>query len=164
VKPLSFPRPKNYRRFAYKAAKQRQHLTFYTLYYLWPSVRVYANDEFQAQGHASGSTRTAPSCDMVFPNIKSHRPPFHDDFPTPMREIWDMQYQTPKTLWGNTCTFLLLEHPRFRAGFDFLLIRELSGHKNWMALGELVVKPLQAWFRKPAKRASSTTLILTPTT
>jgi poly(A) polymerase len=42
-----------------------------------------------------------------------------------MREIWDLQFRLPKR-YGKRA-FTLLHHPRFRAAFDFLLIREQSG-------------------------------------
>ncbi|GAA0836891.1 MULTISPECIES: polynucleotide adenylyltransferase PcnB [Marinomonas] len=89
---------------------------------LWPSV-VLRHEEFQSQGMpATPALHQAAS--MVLDNqVASTAIPRR--FSTPMREIWDMQFRLPKR-YGKRA-FVLLDHPRFRAAFDFLLIRELSG-------------------------------------
>lgn len=46
-------------------------------------------------------------------------------FIIPMRQIWELQWRLPNRL-GNKA-FTSLEHPKFRAGYDFLLLREESG-------------------------------------
>ena len=46
-------------------------------------------------------------------------------FTMPMREIWDMQERLPKRHGKRADA--LLENPRFRAGYDFLLLREHAG-------------------------------------
>ncbi|MCH9691757.1 MAG: polynucleotide adenylyltransferase PcnB [Gammaproteobacteria bacterium] len=46
-------------------------------------------------------------------------------FSMPMREIWEMQHRLQRRT--GTRAFRLLEHPRFRAAYDFLLLREASG-------------------------------------
>ena len=46
-------------------------------------------------------------------------------FTIPIREIWDMQERLPRRQ-GKRAD-LLLENPRFRAGYDFLLLREDAG-------------------------------------
>ena len=46
-------------------------------------------------------------------------------FSMPIREIWDMQERLPRR-HGKRAD-LLLENPRFRAGYDFLLLREDAG-------------------------------------
>lgn len=48
-------------------------------------------------------------------------------FSTPMREIWDMQYRLPRR-FGRRAE-QLIQQPRFRAGYDFLLLRETSGEQ-----------------------------------
>lgn len=45
-----------------------------------------------------------------------------------MREIWLMQFRFPKRT-GNRA-FHLLEHPRFRAAYDFLALRALAGDET----------------------------------
>lgn len=46
-------------------------------------------------------------------------------FLIPMREIWSLQLRLPKR--EGRRAFALLEHPRFRAAYDFLLLREEAG-------------------------------------
>lgn len=46
-------------------------------------------------------------------------------FSMPTREIWDMQERLPRRAGKRADT--LLAHPRFRAGYDFLLLRESAG-------------------------------------
>jgi len=50
-----------------------------------------------------------------------------------MREIWEMQIRLTKN--NQRKGLLLITHPRFRAGYDFLLLREHSGEIN-PGLGE----------------------------
>lgn len=46
-------------------------------------------------------------------------------FSIPMREIWDMQFRLPRR-FGRRAE-QIVEQPRFRASYDFLLLRESSG-------------------------------------
>ena len=46
-------------------------------------------------------------------------------FSIPMREIWDLQMHMPKR--HGKRAIQTLEHPRFRAAYDFLLLREEAG-------------------------------------
>jgi poly(A) polymerase len=75
-------------------------------------------------------------------------------FLIPMREIWDLQQRL--TNRSGMRAFRTLEHPRFRAAYDFLLMREAAGEQlqgigNWWAefqmadenARELMVKELQ---------------------
>ncbi len=55
-------------------------------------------------------------------------------FSIPTREIWDMQERLPRRAGKRADT--LLAHPRFRAAYDFLLLRESAGEQteslgNW---------------------------------
>lgn len=52
-------------------------------------------------------------------------------FSQPMREIWELQWRLPRR--DSRRIHSLLEHPRLRAAYDFLLLREQSGE----ALGDL---------------------------
>lgn len=54
-------------------------------------------------------------------------------FLIPMREIWALQYKLPKRDGERAAQ--LLAHPRFRAAYDFLLLREESG-ENLNGLGQ----------------------------
>nr|WP_298112355.1 polynucleotide adenylyltransferase PcnB [uncultured Pseudomonas sp.] len=49
-------------------------------------------------------------------------------FTMPIREIWDMQERLPRR--SGKRADLLLENPRFRAGYDFLLLRESAGEQT----------------------------------
>lgn len=49
-------------------------------------------------------------------------------FTVPIREIWELQLRLPRRS-GNQA-FRLLEHPRFRAAYDFLLLREQAGEDH----------------------------------
>ena len=49
-------------------------------------------------------------------------------FTMPMREIWDMQERLPRRQGRRADQ--LLENPRFRAGYDFLLLRESAGEET----------------------------------
>lgn len=48
-------------------------------------------------------------------------------FTISMREVWELQLRLPK-IRSRKCRDLL-EHPRFRAAYDFLLLREQSGEE-----------------------------------
>lgn len=45
-----------------------------------------------------------------------------------MREIWLLQYRFSKRIGGRA--FNLLQHPRFRAAFDFMALRALAGDES----------------------------------
>ncbi len=49
-------------------------------------------------------------------------------FTLPIREIWDMQERLPRR--SGKRADMLLENPRFRAGYDFLLLRESAGEQT----------------------------------
>jgi poly(A) polymerase len=51
----------------------------------------------------------------------------------PMREIWDLQLLLPRR--GGQRAKRLAEHPRFRAAYDFVLLREQAG-ENLDGLGD----------------------------
>ncbi len=48
-------------------------------------------------------------------------------FLIPMRQIWELQWRLPNRQGKRAQR--LLEHPKFRAGYDFLLVREASGEQ-----------------------------------
>lgn len=82
-----------------------------------------------------------------------------------IREIWLLQYRFPKRLGGRA--FNLLQHPRFRAAYDFMALRALSGDEEmllaqwWTSFQEVdeveqlkMVKDLSAGQPKKTKRRS----------
>lgn len=48
-------------------------------------------------------------------------------FLIPMRQIWELQWRLPKRQGQRA--YRLLEHPKFRAGYDFMLLREAAGER-----------------------------------
>lgn len=58
-------------------------------------------------------------------NIQNQQVSIPKRFQIPMREIWDLQVRLPRRQGkrADQC----LEHPRFRAAYDFLLLREEAG-------------------------------------
>ena len=54
-------------------------------------------------------------------------------FSTVMREIWELQFRLDKRAGKRADA--LMEHPRFRAAYDFLLLREQAGELT-PSLGE----------------------------
>src|SRR5690554_2313172 len=90
-------------------------------------------------------------------------------FLIPMREIWDMQHRL--TMRGGQRAYALLAHPRFRAAYDFVLLREQAGEKldglgNWWTQFQAVDDEVRAQMikklqpdspRKPRRRRKSHT-------
>ena len=83
-------------------------------------------------------------------------------FTQAMREMWLLQLRFPKRL--GVRAFRTLEHPRFRAAYDFLLIRSLAGEEEaelaqwWTTFQEMdeaaqkdMIKKLR--YKKSKKRA-----------
>ncbi|MEO0442175.1 MAG: polynucleotide adenylyltransferase PcnB [Pseudomonadota bacterium] len=54
-------------------------------------------------------------------------------FLIPMRQIWELQWRLPNRKGKRP--YRLLEHPKFRAGYDFLLLRESAG-ESLQGLGQ----------------------------
>jgi len=84
-------------------------------------------------------------------------------YSTPMREMWDLQARLAKR-HGNRAD-ALHQHPRFRASYDFLLLREQSGEIEpglgewWTKYQEVDTETKQSMVRdlkqKPKKRKRS---------
>ncbi|HEY9036474.1 MAG TPA: polynucleotide adenylyltransferase PcnB [Pseudomonadales bacterium] len=88
---------------------------------LWPAVAA-RTAVLEKQLPPMDAYRQAAS-DVLHAQLKHITIPKR--FSLPMREIWDMQFRltrrTPRTAHS------LLANPRFRAGYDFLLLRESAG-------------------------------------
>jgi poly(A) polymerase len=98
--------------------------------FLWPSVNELACATESEFGNMAESIHAA--CDKVVKNQQGHtsipRRIIH-----PMREIWTMQ---PRFLHRKGKRPLrLLSHPKFRAGYDFYLLRAETGEADEM-IGE----------------------------
>lgn len=60
-------------------------------------------------------------------NDQSHHTSIPKRFMIPMREIWDLQLRLQRR--NPKAAMSLVEHSRFRAAYDFLLLREQSGEQ-----------------------------------
>lgn len=84
-------------------------------------------------------------------------------FAFPMREIWDLQLKLPQRQGKKA--WVLLQTPRFRAAYDFLLLREMAGEATdgagawWTAFQEANEdeqhKLIASLGRSPVKKSGS---------
>jgi poly(A) polymerase len=91
---------------------------------LWPPVQKYSL-EYQQQGHSASVALNKAANDVIGKQIAITAIPKR--FTTAMREIWSLQLMLPRRA-GNRAK-RLSEHPRFRAAYDFILLREQSGEE-----------------------------------
>ncbi|NLW04810.1 MAG: polynucleotide adenylyltransferase PcnB [Pseudomonadaceae bacterium] len=84
-------------------------------------------------------------------------------FSFPMREIWDLQLKLPQR--NGKKAWVMLQTPRFRAAYDFLLLREIAGEATegaaawWTAFQEASEeeqhKLIASLGRSPVKKSGS---------
>ncbi|XOZ33217.1 polynucleotide adenylyltransferase PcnB [Halomonadaceae bacterium KBTZ08] len=108
-----------------RRVSQNKPITPYFLYaaLLWPALQQAWRQEeeeteqpaYQALQQAAGETIQNQTQATAIPRR----------FSTPMREIWELQLRLGKR--SGKRADRLLEHPRFRAAYDFLLVREEAG-------------------------------------
>jgi poly(A) polymerase len=91
---------------------------------LWPAMhhrleelKINGMSEFDAINDASQSIVSRQLQRIMIPKR----------FLIPMRQIWELQWRLPNR--NGKRAYRLLEHPKFRAGFDFLLAREAAGEQ-----------------------------------
>jgi len=91
---------------------------------LWPAMhdrllilRGKGMSEFDAFNDASQSVISRQLQRIMIPKR----------FLIPMRQIWELQWRLPNR--NGKRAYRLLDHPKFRAGFDFLLAREAAGEE-----------------------------------
>ncbi|WP_048308263.1 polynucleotide adenylyltransferase PcnB [Halomonas sp. PR-M31] len=89
---------------------------------LWPGVQQ-RRKQLQAEGLAPIPAQQTAAQQAVSRQLQHTSIPKRFSFP--MRDIWDLQQRLPKRRGKRA--FQTLEHPRFRAAFDFLLLREAAG-------------------------------------
>ncbi|MGC3874800.1 polynucleotide adenylyltransferase PcnB [Halomonas sp. GXIMD04776] len=89
---------------------------------LWPGVQQ-RRQQLQVDGLAPIPAQQTASQQAVSRQLQHISIPKR--FSLPMRDIWDLQQRLPKRRGKRT--FQTLEHPRFRAAYDFLLLREAAG-------------------------------------
>lgn len=88
---------------------------------LWPALQ----QEFkQLSAHMTPAAAWAQAAQQVI-SQQLTRTSIPKRFLIPMREIWDLQQRLPHRLGMRALR--TLDHPRFRAAYDFLLMREAAG-------------------------------------
>ena len=92
---------------------------------LWPALPARAA-QLQERGMPPIPAMQEAAHDLIVEQCKRIAVPKR--FTIPIREIWDMQERLPRRQ-GKRAD-LLLENPRFRAGYDFLLLREEAGEET----------------------------------
>lgn len=91
---------------------------------LWPAMhneflKLTADGASEVDAFAQASQKTT--------SLQLQRIMIPKRFLIPMRQIWELQWRLPKRQ-GNRAQ-RLLEHPKFRAAYDFLLMREVAGEE-----------------------------------
>ena len=89
---------------------------------LWPSVQKTAA-EYEKQGHPAASAINKAANEVISNQIPITAIPKR--FTMAMREIWSMQLTLVKR--GGNRANRSMENPRFRAAYDFILLREQTG-------------------------------------
>ena len=92
---------------------------------LWPALPARAL-QLQARGMPPIPAMQEAAHDLIVEQCQRIAVPKR--FTLPIREIWDMQERLPRR--SGKRADLLLENPRFRAGYDFLLLREDAGEQT----------------------------------
>jgi len=89
---------------------------------LWPPVQKIASD-YQKQGHSPSIALNKAANEVIGNQIPITAIP--RKFTLAMREIWSLQLMLTRR--GGNRAQRLMEHPRFRAAYDFILLREQTG-------------------------------------
>ena len=92
---------------------------------LWPALPARAA-QLQARGMPPIPAMQEAAHDLIVEQCRHIAIPKR--FTIPIREIWDMQERLPRRQGKRADQ--LLENPRFRAGYDFLLLREDAGEQT----------------------------------
>ncbi|MEA3411282.1 MAG: polynucleotide adenylyltransferase PcnB [Pseudomonadota bacterium] len=120
---------------------------------LWEPVRHLAR-RFQEEGMGDLEALQTASREVVSRQIAHTSLPKR--FSIPMREIWQLQPRF-RTRTGKR-PMRLLDHPRFRAAYDFMCLREAAGEdlegscEWWTQIQELDPETRAARIRQPRKR------------
>lgn len=97
---------------------------------LWHEMLV-AWDKFNAQGEHSIPAMYMAMDEVI--GVQAQKMAIHNRFTATMKEIWSMQPRFEQR--AGKRPYGLLTHPRYRAGYDFLLLRCESGEID-MEIGE----------------------------
>ena len=104
------------------ATNQRVTPAFIYAVLLWPAVTRKAS-RYRQKGNSASYSLSKASSEVISNQIVVTAIPKR--FTIPMREIWELQIQLPRR--GGNRAQRLSEHPRFRAAYDFILLREQAG-------------------------------------
>lgn len=107
------------------AAGKSINPAFFYAALLWDNY-LYQLNKFKKQGHHFGDAQEKAASKVIDrQRIKTAIPRFAEQF---IKDIWLLQPRLanpkPKQILS------ISEHPRFRAGFDFLLLREMAGEDD----------------------------------
>ncbi len=91
---------------------------------LWPSVQQLAAS-YRERGNSPAYALSKAAGEVIAKQIPITAIPKR--FTIPMREIWDLQILLPRR--GGHRAKRLADHPRFRAAYDFVLLREQAGEE-----------------------------------
>lgn len=122
---------------------------------LWPGMRR-VQQEFEDQGLPPHPALQQAADRVIRQQVQCTAIPKR--FSIPMREIWEMQLRLPKT--QSKRVHELAQHPRFRAAYDFVLLREQSGEDLkglgdwWTQYQEKHPIPQKTHHRGPHNRGS----------
>ncbi|WP_232802366.1 polynucleotide adenylyltransferase PcnB [Alloalcanivorax mobilis] len=92
---------------------------------LWPVITARL-ERYQDEGMPSAPALHKAATAALNLQVKHTAIPRR--FSTVMREMWELQMRLPKR--GGKRADATMEHPRFRAAYDFLLLREEAGELN----------------------------------
>ncbi|ROT96000.1 polynucleotide adenylyltransferase PcnB [Marinobacter sp. R17] len=103
---------------------QGKSVTPYFMYaaLIWPALQAEWKRR-QDQGEAAQPALHAAIARVIGQQVQATAIPRR--FSGPMKEIWELQMRLPRR--NGKRAFATLEHPRFRAAYDFLLVREAAG-------------------------------------
>ena len=112
------------------SSNQRVTPAFIYAVLLWPEVERLSN-QLQEKGNSATYALGKAASEVISRQIVITAIPKR--FTIPMREIWELQLQLPRR--GGQRAKRFSEHSRFRAAYDFILLREQAG-ENLNGLGE----------------------------
>jgi len=95
---------------------------FFLAALMWPPL-LRVKEEFEAAGMAPHPAMQKAADRVMSQQLQATSIPKR--FSIPMREIWELQLRLARTQSRKATE--MLTHPRFRAAYDFVLLREQSG-------------------------------------
>ncbi|MGV6825381.1 MAG: polynucleotide adenylyltransferase PcnB [bacterium] len=120
---------------------------------LWEPVRLIA-EELMADGMAPYPAMQEAASQVM--SVQIHRISIPKRYSVPMREIWSLQSRFENTRGKRP--HRLVTHPRFRAAYDFLVLRASAGEADqkladwWTQFQEKVEVPAAQPRKRPRRR------------